>query len=256
MGWGNGNLGGGAALNFKVVPGLTQPGTASENTIWVKTAQISSWYFSATQPEGLQEWDVWFPTGTASKVEFNALRKNAVQVYPLSAKQMVSGALVDVKAQSYQDGAWVEWITYIYKPGDNGDAFYAYKPSGAYAGQVSTVFGSDGISLKNTSTSGVYGVRIATNSKIDFTNYSKLYAKVIFNSIGSGTSVWTGFGVTPDRIGQSANYLAITDYVNPSVGEHIYEVYLDNVDQSGYVEYILDANKRTVDVKIISIWLE
>lgn len=101
--------GGGAALNFKVVPGLTQPGTASENTIWVKTEKINNWYFSATQPEGLQKWDVWFTTGTKSDFAFNALRKNGLHVYPLSAKQMVNGALVNVEAKSYQNGAWVYW---------------------------------------------------------------------------------------------------------------------------------------------------
>lgn len=101
--------GGGAALNFKVVPGLTQPGTASENTIWVKAEQIGAWYFSATQPENMQEWDVWFETGTESDRAFNALRKNAVQVYPLSAKQMISGLIVDVESLSYQNGEWVCW---------------------------------------------------------------------------------------------------------------------------------------------------
>lgn len=102
--------GGGGGLNFKVVPGLTQPGTAVENTIWVKTDKIGAWYFSATQPEGMQEWDVWFLVGTSSPAEFNALKKNNVTVYPLSAKQMVSGALKDVTAKSYQNGEWVEWI--------------------------------------------------------------------------------------------------------------------------------------------------
>lgn len=109
---------GGNPLNFKVVPGLTQPGTAAENTIWVKTEKIGAWYFSATQPEGMQDWDVWFPTGTESAAKFNALRKNAVQVYPLSAKQYVDGALVARTAQSYQNGEWVEWlVTYLFMDG-------------------------------------------------------------------------------------------------------------------------------------------
>lgn len=111
--------GGGPALNFKVVPGLTQPVTASENTIWVKTERIGSFYFSATQPEGMQEWDVWFPTDMGSNVEFNALKKNGIQVYPLSAKQYVSGAWVSVEAKSYQNGEWVTlWDGGLYKSGD------------------------------------------------------------------------------------------------------------------------------------------
>ena len=113
----NAGGGGGAALNFKVVPGLTQPGTASENTIWVNTERIGAWYFSVTQPENMQEWDVWFPVDTSSTVEFNALKKNGIQVYPLSAKQHVSGALVDKTTKIYQNGEWVEWIIWIIKDG-------------------------------------------------------------------------------------------------------------------------------------------
>lgn len=101
---------GGAALNFKVV-GNPQPASPRENTIWLNTdVPIGAWYFSATQPENLNEGDVWFPVGTSSSVEFNALKKNGIQVYPQSAKQYVSGALVDVTAKSYQNGEWVNWV--------------------------------------------------------------------------------------------------------------------------------------------------
>lgn len=115
MGWGTGNLGGGSGgLNFKIVGGTSTPSSPKENTIWVKTEQIGSWYFSATQPDGMQEWNVWFQTGTESGVEFNALRKNAVHVYPLRAKQYISGSWVDVPTTIYQNGEWAEFVTYIY----------------------------------------------------------------------------------------------------------------------------------------------
>ena len=105
----NAGGGGGAALNFKVV-GNPQPTSPSENTIWLNTdVPIASWYFQAEQPENMAEGDVWFTVGTSSTVEFNALKKNGIQVYPLSAKQMVSGALVDKTAKSYQNGKWVDW---------------------------------------------------------------------------------------------------------------------------------------------------
>jgi hypothetical protein len=130
---------GGAALNFKVVGGTTEPVNPKENMIWVKTERIGAWYFSATQPEGLLEWDVWFPTGTASTVEFNALKKNAVQVYPLSAKQMVSGALMDVTAKSYQNETWNDWILYLFNYGKQS---YKWQPRGwkhSSSGQVAIV---------------------------------------------------------------------------------------------------------------------
>jgi hypothetical protein len=109
--------GGGAALNFKVVPGLTQPGTAAENTIWVKTERIGAWYFSTTQPENMQEWDVWFQTGAESDFAFNALRKSGLQVYPQMAMQYVDGNLVSVETMIYQGGEWVQWW--------NGELYYS-----------------------------------------------------------------------------------------------------------------------------------
>lgn len=109
--------GGGAGLNFKVV-GNPQPENPRENTIWVDTDKINNYYFSATQPENMVEYDVWFPTGTSSPVAFSATKKNPVMVYPKSAKQMVSGSLVDVTAKSYQGGKWVNLAKYLYNYGD------------------------------------------------------------------------------------------------------------------------------------------
>lgn len=172
---------GGAALNFKVVPGLTQPGTASENTIWVKTESLTGWYFAATQPENMQEGEVWFPTGTESAVEFNALKKNAVQVYPLSATQMVDGALVDVEAMSYQEGEWVIWWDgQLYELGNEftqntgGLEFSVGRPSGYTL--ASGTKGSDSITLdcsvRNTA------IQAITANKIDLTKYRTLKCNV------------------------------------------------------------------------------
>lgn len=63
---------------------------------------------------------VWIKTATSSPVAFNALKKNSIQVYPISAKQYVNGAWVNKTAQSYQGGKWVTWVTdiYLYNQGD------------------------------------------------------------------------------------------------------------------------------------------
>ena len=108
---------GGAVLNFEVIGGTSQPGSAKENTIWINTDKINNYYFSATQPENVTDYDVWISTGTSSSIEFNALKKNGIQVYPISAKQYVNGAWVDVDAMSYQDGEWVDWAVYLFKSG-------------------------------------------------------------------------------------------------------------------------------------------
>lgn len=120
--------GGGAALNFKVVGGLELPINPKENTIWVKTdVDITGWVFSATEPDiedDGKDGSVWFKTGTTSPVEFNALRKNGVKVYPLSVKQHVGNAWVNKIAQSYQNNRWNEWIPeFFYKDGVEDDQY-------------------------------------------------------------------------------------------------------------------------------------
>ena len=90
MGWGSGNIGGcgSGGLNFKVVGGTSQPTNPKENTIWVNTSTtITGYVFSAAEPAAPEEGMVWITTGTSSTVEFNALKKNGIQVYPISAKQ-------------------------------------------------------------------------------------------------------------------------------------------------------------------------
>lgn len=118
-GFKHGAGGGGAGLNFKIV-GNPQPSNPAENTIWVDTdVEITSWVFSATEPENPEEGMVWITTGTASTVEFNALKKNGVMVYPISAKQYVSGEWVSKTAKSGKGGAWVDWVadTVLYNSG-------------------------------------------------------------------------------------------------------------------------------------------
>lgn len=112
----------GGAINFtvKAYPSEVElnNSTASENTIGVVTTNpITGWYFDSERPENMTEGEVWFCTGKSSDGEFNALKKNGIQVYPVSAKQSVSGALVDVKAKTYQSGEWVDWLYWIVQSG-------------------------------------------------------------------------------------------------------------------------------------------
>lgn len=104
------------SLNFEVV-GNPQPSNPKVNTIWLNTdEEITGWAFSATEPD-LVDGFVWIFTGTSSPVEFNALKKNGIQVYPLSAKQCVGGAWVTVTAMSCQNSGWCEWLVYLYNKG-------------------------------------------------------------------------------------------------------------------------------------------
>lgn len=114
------NLGGsgGASLNFKIV-GNPQPSNPAENTIWVDTdTAITGWAFSATEPD-LIDGFVWISVGTSSSAEFNALKKNNITVYPVSAKQCIGGEWVTKTAKSYQNGELVDWAadTVLYNSG-------------------------------------------------------------------------------------------------------------------------------------------
>jgi hypothetical protein len=61
---------------------------------------------------------VWISTGVVSSKEFNGLKENGIQIYPLSVKQYINGAWADKIAQIYQNGSWGSLIFYLV---DNGN---------------------------------------------------------------------------------------------------------------------------------------
>lgn len=212
-GFKHGGGGGSNPLNFKVVKN-PQPAAPGENTIWVNTdIDIPAWYFSATQPENLNEGDVWFSTGTSSPVEFNALKKNGIQVYPTSAKQYVSGALVDVTAKSYQGGAWVDWVTVILSPGVDNTGGFVWYSSGSSASATKNSGGSYTI----TRPSGVSaGYLFKTVESYDLTDVTTLKFNVV------AVSGRVNIGVTPSTTASAKALTACVDTV--VVGEQTLDV--------------------------------
>ena len=61
---------------------------------------------------------MWFATGTASAVGFNAIKRNGLWVYPTGCQQYVSGAWVSKTGKTYNSGAWRGMGTYLYNAGD------------------------------------------------------------------------------------------------------------------------------------------
>ena len=170
--------GGGNPLNFKVVGGTTEPSNAKENMIWVNTdTEITSWVFSAEQPSSPSSGMVWVQTGVFSNAAFNGLKKNGIQVNPLSAKQYVGSSFKDKTAKSYQSGVWVEWW--------NGELYYKGQEYESLTGGWSTfnhhsyTFNdsqcskSDGkltLKLSGTKSSVAFG----TKEAVDLTNYTAI----------------------------------------------------------------------------------
>lgn len=166
MAIGRTNAGGGdGGLNFKVIGSTTTPSSQAENTIWINTGTtITSWAFSATEPAEKSSGMVWITTGISSEFEFNALKKNAIQVYPLAAKQYNGSSWNDVTAMIYKGGQWVSWIDVI----DFDQTSWTFKnpfPSRTY---TLGTYDLSGKTLKGTVTGSYQHVVMVKNEKINF----------------------------------------------------------------------------------------
>lgn len=104
--------GGAGGLNFKVVGGMKQPTNPKENMIWVETGvDIPMWRFSSDKPASAEEGAVLITIGTSSDLSFNAIKSKSgiLMVYPIEAKQYISGSWESVPAKTYMNGKWVAW---------------------------------------------------------------------------------------------------------------------------------------------------
>lgn len=178
IGFKHGSGGGKASeLNFRVVGGTTQPSNPAENTIWANTSDTAiSYIFSATEPTSPSEKMVWIFTGTSSDVNFNALKKNGIEVYPQSAKQYTNGEWVQIDAYMYQSGKWVQFserITtlYLYTPGNTQDSVTGgWKTLGA--AQIKSDY------LAMMFKSDWKGAQLFTKNAIDMSSYKFLNVEV------------------------------------------------------------------------------
>lgn len=247
-----GTGGGGAALNFKVV-GNPQPANPKENTIWLNTdVKITGYSFAAEQPEEMQPGEVWISTGTASPVAFDALKKNTVMVYPISAKQMQNGTLVDVTAKSWQNGQWVEWITtsYLYNSGDSctdvGGEWISYYNGGSFKLTDECI----DISSSNH-TSGA--VIIGKNNTIDVTNINEITLKAEIVNVNNESFVTIGLATTKVSTIAAVNSApAKTQRSTASDAGKTVEVTVDVSAMSGQY-YVFICNAYLFDYNILSV---
>lgn len=192
--------GGGSELNFKVVGGTTQPGNPKENTIWVNTdTAITAWVFSASEPESPIAGMVWIATANTGSVNANLLKKNAVTVCLLSAKQYIGGSWSNKAAYIYQDASWVQFsseLVYLYDTGSEctgitgGWSAYAYKRSGASSVEIATApsvsRGSSSMTVTHNSSWECYrGGVVLTNNSVDVTNWETLSISVTARTLSA-----------------------------------------------------------------------
>ena len=176
---GGGGIGG---LNFEVVGGTTQPTNQKENTIWVNTnTDITSWVFSADQPESPTQGLVWIALSVTSDVELNALKKNAIQLYLSTAMQYVSGKWVKKDALIYQNGEWFSlWDGVLYYNGNQYDAItggWEQNPLSTYFDDPNTgdvTFNSGNIYLHGDDASCL----LTTKKKVNVSSFDALRFEV------------------------------------------------------------------------------
>lgn len=172
--------GAGAGLNFDIVWSTVEPSNPRENTIWVNTSDdITSWIFDANEPAEPEEGMVWFRTAKKSSVLFNALKKNAIVIYPNNCQQYITGAWVSKTAKSFIDDKWTEW--YRGQVYENGDEYEDITGGISVGKQIYSEAEKkdDHILLYATTTDGTINpiythATCYLNNPIDLTNYSTI----------------------------------------------------------------------------------
>ena len=136
---------------------------------------------------------VWFGTSNFSSVAFNALKKNGVVVYPVSAQQYIGDAWERMNAYIFQSGEWVQfsseippWDGTIYRNGTEETITtggLTQKPSvtvnSNYSNDSKIEKKADRIVL---GPAGYGGALLTTVNKVDLTSYNTL----TFKGSGSG----------------------------------------------------------------------
>lgn len=190
-------------LNFQVktYPSETElkADNPKENTIGViTTTTMSSWVFSATEPAEPEVGMVWIRVEKSSIVEFNALKKNALNVYPIDAQQYVGGAFADVVAKSYQNAAWNDWW--------NGELYIEGNEYENITGGW-TVSGYTHYNTLNAATKEANRIKLqgsssanqlsGTDKPIDLTEFSQVCVDIeVTGAASNGASLTIGIGKT------------------------------------------------------------
>ena len=247
--------GGSNPLNFKVICN-PQPSTAKENTIWVDTDRINNYYFSATQPENMVEYDVWFPTGTSSTVEFNALKKHGIQVYPTSAKQYIGGAWVDKTSKSWQGGAWVDWAIPISFLESEWTKINPYPAVTLYTDGTYT-FSED--TFKGTVNGANKKCAICPKEKIDLTNVKNIVARwSLDTNLGGGGAFMIFVSPQPYHNDSSGTVVIVAKAETANVTDDVCTIPVSELEGSYYIGVSIATweNKGTVNATVSNMRLE
>jgi hypothetical protein len=190
---------------------------------------------------------VWIPTGTSSTVAFNALKKNAIQVYPLTAKQYTGGAWVNKTAKSYQNGVWTDLLEYLYSPGDEWENITGgwisegkkYSSSATTAAREATITRRvDSIQIGPFSQASAGTFRC--KNPVDLSEYSKIKVTgTFYSSSGSdnnlGFYLWSSIGTYYET------NAVVKKYVGPETTLKTMEVDVSGLTGAYYIGFIYNT---------------
>ena len=149
---------------------------------------------------------VWIYNNNASNVNFYKLKYGDMgidEVYPISAKQYISGVWVDKTAKSWQGGKWVDWWNgeLLYEIGNHHtDKTGGWSGSGwsSYYSTYDTQSASDGSTgiVIKTDGSGNVSVCCGTKNEVSFSGYTQIavtvtsFSNVFWFGISSQKTFW------------------------------------------------------------------
>lgn len=242
----------GVDLNFEVIAYESEEvllaSTPAENTIGVvTTTPMTSWSFSATEPANPENGMIWVTTGIGGDKNFNALKKNELQVYPINnVKQYVGAVWVVVTAMNFKNGAWnLWWNGKLY---DNGDEFVSV--TGGWKARSIGVINTNGVKptvKKNANTIVIThntyatGAALEIANDIDVSDYDILTVNIGIE-LGSG---YVGVIVYDRSIGQTGS-----SYAAPFSNTIAYKSFDRN--HSGNVSVNISGVNKEVCIGIVS----
>jgi hypothetical protein len=242
--------------NFKIVKYETEEellaDVPEENTIGVITdTEITSWFFSATEPEAPEDGAVWFITSVKGySTAFNILKENCIQVYPIYVKQHIGDAWVDKTAKIYQDGEWIVWWDgQLYDAGNE----YVVFTGGITRWQALTTLTGIGTMTKNSksitlSATNGSSIAVGTSEPLDLTPYKKLKVRITSSNAGNRIT----FGIFSSK--SASKTIATGDIGAITAGE--YSMDISSIDTEGYPALRLYSQGNTLTVSFDKLWLE
>lgn len=241
------------------VSGTEQVGSYTPSSDSVKAVRLSWRTFPETEYsmrfieksvpytiDGTENGTVFILTGFTSSVEFNALKKNGITIYPVAASQYIDGNWLDRPAEIFQNGSWTEWTFYLFK---ESAGFAA-----GYTGFSNAEFTDDLITV-TIKTSG--GSRFSIlNEKVDVSNYKTAFFEIqkasFFGASGYSQEIYLHVGDVRVRVG---------DAISGSSGTFVTDgiVELDISELSGKVDvqvsaYSSDSDTVTFKMAIKNIY--